>query len=134
MTGRTALAALLGLGGLGLAVALVALDTSPFSVTAPRVELAGATSATLDTVTVRGRRVEASLSGVVVQVGPGDDVWLAVGGDAVALRFEDAPRVEVEDHLLAVGRLRARGGRRWVEVAAWSRVEADVRPPSEPAL
>ena len=74
------------------------------------------------------------MSGIVVQVGPGDDVWIASDGDAFAFRFDDDAEVEVEDHLLAVGRLRARGGRRWVDVSAWSRVEAEVRPPSGSGL
>ena len=130
MTGRAALATALGLGGLGLAIALVALDVGPLARPGARVMLADATPATLDTVTVRGRRVEASLDGIVVQIGPGDDVWLASGTDAVALRFPSDPALEIEDRVLAVGRVRARGGARWIDVASWSRVAADVRPPS----
>ncbi|WP_420457028.1 hypothetical protein [Rubrivirga sp.] len=130
MTGRGALTVGLGLGGLALGIALLARDTGPDA----RVSVPGATAAVLDTLSVRGRRVEASLDGTVVQVGPGDDVWVEAGGDAVPLRFRDDPGLEVEDRVLAVGRLRDRGGRRWVAVESWARVEPDVRPPSAGGL
>ena len=131
MSAKTVAAAVLGLGGLALGATLLIRETGPF---AERVALADATATTLDTVSVRGRRVEVSLDGVVTQIGPGDEVWLDAGGDAVALRLPEATDLEVEDRLLAVGRLRSRGGRRWVEVASWATVEASVRPPSEAGL
>ena len=131
MSARTALALVLGLGGLAAAAVLLARQPGPWS---ERVALADATATTLDTVSVRGRRVEVSVAGVVTQVGPGADVWLSTDGDAVALRFPPDTAVEVEDHLLAVGRLRSRAGRRWVDVASWTRVVADVRPPSAGGL
>ena len=131
MRARTALALVLGLGGLAVAAVLLARQPGPWS---EPVALADATAATLDTVSVRGRRVDVSVAGVVTQVGPGDDVWLSTGGDAVALRFPPDTAVEVEDHLLAVGRLRARAGRRWVAVTSWTHVESAVRPPSAGGL
>lgn len=97
-----------------------------------RVALADVSAADLDTVSVDGRRVDVSLSGIVTQVGPGDEVWLSVGGDAAALRFPEGAVVEVEDHLLVVGALHSWRGRRWVDVSGWSQVEASVRPPSAP--
>ena len=134
MSGRLRLAAALGLGGLVVGLVLLSRDAGPLARAGARVELPDATPGVLDTLTVRGRRVEASVNGIVVQVGPGDDVWIASDGDAFPFRFDDDAEVEVEDHLLAVGRLRARGGRRWVDVSAWSRVEAEVRPPSGSGL
>ena len=131
MSARTALALVLGLGGLAAAAALFWYQPGPL---AERVALADVAVASLDTVAVRGRHVEVSLAGIVTQVGPGDDVWLSSGGDAIALRFPEGTPIEVEDHLLAVGRLRAWRGRRWVAVASWTHVEAAVRPPSGEGL
>ncbi|PAP76905.1 hypothetical protein [Rubrivirga marina] len=131
MSGKAVLASVLGLGGLALGAALLIRESGPFR---ERVALPDVTATTLDTVSVRGRRVEVSLEGTVTQIGPGDDVWLETGGDAVALVFPEAGDLEVEDRLLAVGRLRSRGGRRWVDVESWARVETGVRPPSEPGL
>ncbi len=129
MSGRLALATALGVGGLALAAALLSHDLGPFAQPASRVAVPDATAAVLDTLTVRGRRVRASLEGTVVQVGPGDEVWLDAGGDALPLRFDADPGLEVEDRVLAVGRLRERRGRRWVAVESWARVETSVRPP-----
>ena len=130
MSRRAALAAALGVAGLGAALWLLSREVGPFAEPGATVTLADATASTLDTVRVRGRRVEASLAGTVVGIDRSGEVWLSTGDDAVALRFEAPPGLDVEDRLLAVGRLRARGGRRWVDVEAWTVVEARVRAPS----
>ena len=118
---------------LGAAIAAVLLLRQSGRI-GERVTLADLSAAELDTVSVEGRRVDVSLGGIVTQVGTGADVWLTVGGDAVALRFPEGTSVEVEDRLLVVGALHAWRGQRWVDVAAWSHVEASVRPPSAPDL
>ena len=132
MTVRLVLAGALGLGGLALALALVARQSGPLAAPDARVELADATAAQVDTVDVRGRVVTASVGGTVVGVEPGGDVWLATGADAARLRFPEPHGLAVEDRVLATGRVRARGGRRWLAVDSWARVEASVRPPAEP--
>ena len=131
MNGKAILAGLLGLGGLAAGGWLLLRETGTVG---ERVHLTDATAAELDTTSVRGRRVEVSLDGTVAQIGPGDDVWLDTGRDAVALRFPEADGLEVEDRLLAVGHLRSWRGRRWVDVASWVRVETAVRPPSAAGL
>ena len=128
---RMALALLLGLGGLTLALVLTARQSSDPD---RRLEVVNATASQIDTVRVSGRIVEVSLGGQVVQVGPGDRVWLSTGGDAVALRFPTGVAIAVEDHLLVQGRLRARRGRRWVEVRDWVSVEPAVAAPAGQAL
>ena len=128
---RTALAAAVAVAGVALAAVL--LSREPGGIARERVEVPGATAAVLDTVAVRGRVVQASLDGVVVQAGRGGEVWVASGGDAFAVRFPAGAGLEVEDRVLATGRLRARGGRRWLEATSWARVEASVRAPSGPA-
>ena len=137
---RTAVLTSLGLGGACLVAVLVARQTGLVGNARPRLHLADATAAVLDTVTVRGRTVEASLGGLVVQVGPGAQVWLDTGRDAFPLRFDaDDHGLVVEDRLLATGRVRERWGARWLEVASWVRVEPAVAtappvPPPAPEL
>ena len=140
MSGRAVLAAVLGLGGLAVAVGLLGRQVGPFAAPGARAVLADATAAQIDTVDVRGRVVEASVDGVVAQVDADDAVWLAVGDDAVPLRFAEVAGLAVEDRVLATGRIRARGGRRWLAVESWVRVEASVEtqagpdsPPEAPA-
>ena len=128
MRARLALAGILGVGGLGAALALLARDVGPFATPERRVHLEDAAPATLDTVGFRGRRIEASVTGRVVEVSADGTVWLAAHGDAFPLRLE-ADSIAVEDRLMATGRLRGRGGRRWLEVRSWVRVESAVRPP-----
>ena len=126
MSRRAVLAAALGLGGLAVAVGLLGREVGPFAAPGARAVLADATAAQIDTVDVRGRVVEASVDGVVTQVDADDAVWLTVGADAVPLRFAEAAGLAVEDRVLATGRVRARGGRRWLAVGSWVRVEASV--------
>lgn len=132
MSGRLVIMIALGLAALVLAFVLLTRESGPFA--GPLVVMEDVTAAHLDTATVRGQRVEASLSGVVVEVAPSGDVWVSAGGDAFALRFPEAPDLTVEDHVLAVGRLRARGGRRWLAVESWVRLDPSVRPPPAPEL
>lgn len=87
------------------------------------VVIADAVPTQLDTLTFQRRPVIASLSGVVVQVGPDETVWLERGGDAFPVSFPEPPGLAVEDRALVVGRLRSRGGQRWLDVDAWSVVE-----------
>jgi len=131
MRARTAAAALLGLGGLAVGLALWAgeLTASDSAVT-----LADASALTLDTVAVRGRRVEASLNGTVVEIGDDGRILLALADGAVELRLPEAGALRVEDRVLAVGRLRARRGRRYIEADAWVVVTGDARPPATAGL
>lgn len=137
MSLRLLLAAALGLGGLAVALGLLARQSGPMAYADARAVVPDATPAVLDTLDVRGRVVEASVAGVVAQVDEGGDVWLEAAGDAFALRLPEGHGLRVEDRLLATGRLRARGGRRWLDVAAWTRVVAEVATqppaPSEPS-
>ena len=127
MTARV-LALLLGLGGLVAAVALLARDVGPMAPAEQRVRLLDPTAGTLDTVSVRGRRVEASVGGRVAEI-DAETVWLTLGGDAFPVRFPEPHGLAVEDRVLAEGRLRARGGRRWLAVRSWSRVTTSVTTP-----
>ena len=135
MTRRT-LAIVLGLGGALLVVAVVVLgrQSGVIDVGLPRVQLGDATAAVLDTVSVRSRVVEASVEGTVTQVDADGQVWLASGGDAFALRFEEPPPLSVEDHVLATGRVRAWRGARWLAVDSWVRVVSTTAPPPGPGL
>ena len=90
--------------------------------TAPPVALGAAHPALLDTLAFRGRRIDASLSGWVSEVDADGVVWL--GSDALAfpVRLPDSADVRVEDRLLVTGRLRGRGGRRWLHAKTWTPV------------
>ncbi|MEM1115717.1 MAG: hypothetical protein AAF845_03340 [Bacteroidota bacterium] len=128
MTGLR-LGAAVGLSLMGIAAGGVLLSQEAGPYRLPEAEpllLVDATATALDSVRLGGRRVTATLNGVVVQHGPAGDVWLDTGEDAVRLAFPEAVGLEVEDRVLAVGRLRGRGGRRWVEVDAWSVVTGAV--------
>ncbi len=131
---RTAFAAVLGGLGLALGIALLATQTGVTGGASPQVHLEDATAAQLDTVSVRGRVVQVSMDGVVTQLDADGRVWLGAGGDAFPLRFPEAPGVAVEDRVLVTGRLRARGGQRWLAVTDWARVHTEVRPPPSPQL
>ena len=135
MTRRT-VAITLGLGGAILAVALVVLgrQSGVIDVGLPRVQLDGATAAVLDTVSVKSRVVEASVEGTVTQVDADGQVWIASGGDAFALRFEEPPPLAVEDHVLAAGRVRSWRGARWLAVDSWVQVVSTTVPPPGPEL
>lgn len=112
-----------GLGGLAIGIALFGQEQQRGETpTAPPVELGATSPARLDTIAFRGRRIEASLGGWVSEVGTDGAVWL--GSDALAfpVRLPDSAAVEVEDRLLVTGRLRGRGGRRWIEAKAWTPV------------
>ena len=115
-----------------VAVALVALwqvaDRGPIAALAAEpVAVHDAGAGRLDTLRLRGRAVTASVDGTVVEVGPGDRVVLDLGDGAFALRVPDGDSLAVRDRVLAVGRVRGRGGRRWLEVEAWTRVTSSVR-------
>ena len=137
MTARLLLAAVLGLGGLAVALGLLARQSGPLAYPDARIVLADATPTQLDTVDVGGRVVEASVGGVVTEIDRRGAVWLEADGDAFALLFPDGHGLEVEDYVLATGRLRARGGRRWLRVASWSRIVSEIATqspfPSEPS-
>ena len=96
---RTTLDHVAGVGGALLVAVLVARESGVIG-SRSRVRLDDATASTLDTVAVARAAVTASLGGVVVQLGPGDRVWLDTGRDAVALRFDDEPGLAVEDRVL----------------------------------
>ena len=120
LDGRGWVTLAVGLGGLALAVFLIVQEQRTGETpTAPILELGAAHPALLDTLDFRGRRIEASLSGWVSDVAPDGQVWL--GSDALAfpVRLPDTAWVDVEDRLLVTGRLRGRGGRRWIEARTW---------------
>ena len=119
------LAAAVGLGLLGVVVAavLAGRQHGPFArPEAAPLLLVDATATALDTVRLGDRRVTATLNGRVAAVDPTGTVWLDTGEDAFPLRFPEAVSLGVEDRALVVGRLRGRGGERWVEVDGWSTV------------
>ena len=120
--------------GLGVALAVALAVRQPGGAGGERVEVPDATAAVLDTVAVRGRIVRASVDGWVVQVGRDGEVWVSSGGDAFPVRFPPEAELEVEDRVLVTGRLRARGGRRWLAVTSWARVEPSVPAPPDPGL
>ena len=126
MSARTVVALLLGLGGLVAAAVFLSREVGPF---APPIEALGSPTAhQLDTMTVRGRRVVVSVEGSVEAVGA-EEVWVTMGDDAFPLRLPEDHGLAVEDRLMAVGRLRARGGRRWLAVEDWARVTTSVAAP-----
>ncbi len=127
MTSKTVAAGVVGCAGLLMALFFLSRDSGPFAAPGSRVVLEDATATTLDTMSIRGRTIEASLNGIVVQIS-GSTTWVTTGDDAFALRLEDAD-LEVEDRVLATGRLRARGGRRWLEVRSWAVLEGEAPPP-----
>ena len=124
---RLGAAIALSVVGLVTAVFLLSREVGPFRLPgAEPLLLVDASATALDTVSLRGRRVTATLNGTVVENAPDGSVWLETGEDAFRLTFPEAVDVAVEDRILAVGRLRGRGGRRWVEVTAWSVVDGHV--------
>lgn len=123
LDGRGLATGLLALIGLATALVLfVKEQRTGETPSAPPLELGTASPALLDTLAFRGRRIEASLGGWVSEVDPHGVVWL--GSDALAfpVKLPDSARVAVEDRLLVTGRLRGRGGRRWIEARAWTPV------------
>lgn len=123
MRTRRAVAIVLGLIVVGAATALyVRQNGSLPGLGEPPLLLVDAGAAVLDTVRLGGRRVTATLNGTVTEVAPDGTVWLDTGSDAFPLLFPDEAVLDVEDRVLAVGRVRAKGDRRWVDVDAWSLV------------
>ena len=122
------------MGGLvaAVAVGLVALwqvaDRGPIAALAAEpVAVHDVGAGRLDTLRLRGRAVTASVDGTVVEVGPGDRVWVDLGDGAFPLRVPDGDSLAVRDRVLAVGRVRGRGGQRWLDVEAWTRVTSSGR-------
>ena len=125
---RFGLAILLGLGGLVAAALLIGQEQRTGDApTSPPTELGAATPRQLDTLAFRGRRIEASLGGWVSEVAPDGRVWLGSDAQAFPISLPDTVRVAVEDRLLVTGRLRARGGRRWLEAQEWTHVRGMAR-------
>ena len=120
MTPRRRTAAAWALVAAGLVAAGVAL--SHFNV--PTVHVAGASVAALDTVDVAGRRVLASLGGVVHAVGTDGTVWVGTVDRAFAVRGAEAESLRVEERVLVFGRVRAGRGERWLDAHAVARVVA----------
>ena len=117
---------------LGVAVVVALAVRQPGGIRGERVEVPDAAAAVLDTLRVQGRIVEASVNGWVVQQDPDGVVWVSSGGQAFPMRFPEGVVLEVEDHVLVTGRLRARGGRRWLAVTSWAHVETEVSAPPNP--
>ena len=121
---RLGLALLLGLGGLAAAALLIGQEQrSGTAPTSPPVELGAATPRQLDTLAFRGRRIEVSLGGWVSEVAPDGRVWLGSDAQAFPVSLPDSVDVAVEDRLLVTGRLRGRGGQRWLEAEHWTHVQ-----------
>lgn len=124
---RLGAAAVLSFAGLAVGGVLLALQSGPYQAPeAAPLLLVDATATALDTVHLGGRTVTATLNGTVVEMDTDGAVWLDTGEDAVRLALPEAADLQVEDRLLVVGRLRGRGGRRWVDAEAWSRVASRV--------
>ena len=120
---RTVLAFGLGLAGLVVAAFLLGKEQQRGEApTTPPLELGAVTPAQLDTLSFRGRRIEASLSGWVSEVDVDGQVWLGSDAQAFPVVLPDTVTVRVEDRLLVTGRLRGRGGRRWIQANAWTPV------------
>lgn len=117
-----------GLGGLALAAALAVAATvaERDGAFAPRVDLGNAPADTLATVPLAGRRVTASVGGVVIETDGAHAVLALPEPFVVALPdaddLADDERPSEGDVVLAVGRLRERGGQRRVDAIAWTRV------------
>ena len=123
-----AIAGVLAALAAGAVVAWAVADRGPVAALAAEpVTVHDVGAGRLDTLRLRGRAVTASVDGTVVQVGPGDHVWVDLGDGAFALRVPDGDALAVRDRVLAVGRVRGRGGRRWLDVEAWSRVASLTR-------
>lgn len=120
---RHVAALLVGLGGLAVAALLVGREQweglSPIS---PPIKLGAAQPAQLDTIAFQGRRIEASLTGIVVDVAPNGRVWIGSDAQAFPVALPDTVAAEVEDRLLVTGRLRGQGGQRWLEARSWTYV------------
>jgi len=115
----------IGLSGLAVGAILIGQDLKAGETpTAPPLELGASHPALLDTLAFRGRRIEASLSGWVSEVDVDGTVWL--GSDALAFPvvFPDSVDAAVEERWLVSGRLRGRGGHRWIQANGWTRVRS----------
>ena len=127
-TGRDrglAVALLLAAVGLAVWAALLARQSVDVAL-APR-DLGAMTPAGLDTVAFGGRRLTASLGGYVAGFASPTAVWIADDGDAFRVVFPEPPDLGVEDRVLVVGRLRGRGGTRWLEAEEWTPVDGVAR-------
>ena len=121
------LAAAFAVATVGLLVGAALLGRQSFDDALAPLDLGAATPAELDTVAFGGRRVTASLGGYVADLRAPDELWLADGGDAFRVVFPEPHGLDVEDRVLVVGRLRGRGGRRWLEAEAWTPVVGTAR-------
>lgn len=118
----------LALGAASVAGLILAGRSGAFSIPgAEPLTLADADATAIDTVAFRGRRVVASLNGVVDGVADDGTVWLLIEGGTVPLVFPEPPRLRPEDRVLAVGRLRGEAGQRRVDVESWVRVVTAAR-------
>lgn len=129
-TSRRTWIALGVVGLLGLAVLAVWIGRDTGLMTLPGREglrLSDPSPTRLDTLTIDGRRVTASVDGVVRQLDDDGTVWLEWAGDAFPLRYDGADTLRVEDRALVVGRLRSWRGQRWLEVGSWTPVVRSAR-------
>ena len=120
-------AAALLVAAIGLAVGAALLAQENVSATYAARDLGAMTPAGLDTVAFEGRRLTASLGGYVTAFDAPHALWIADDGDAFRVLFPEDPGLEVEDRVLVVGRLRGRGGQRWLEAEAWTPVVGTAR-------
>lgn len=92
--------------------------------TAGALDLGDAPLAVLDTVSVAGRVVLASIGGTVQAVAPGT-AWIGTADHALALRGVADDSLRTEDHVLVSGRLReSAGGARWLDVHTLTHIES----------
>lgn len=121
------LAAALAVAALGLLIGAGLFARQSLDDALAPVDLGAMTPAALDTVSFGGRRVTASLGGYVTDVHAPDQLWVADAGDAFRVVFPEPPGLGVEDRVLVVGRLRGRGGKRWLEAESWTPVVGSAR-------
>ena len=119
--------AALAVAAVGLAVGAALLGREVVSGSAAGRDLGAMTPAALDTVAFGGRRLTASLGGYVTGFDAPDALWIADEGDAFRVVFPEPPDLDVEDRVLIVGRLRGRGGERWLAAEDWTPVVGTPR-------
>lgn len=89
------------------------------------VDLGDAPVGLLDTVSLAGRYVTASLDGSVQGVGADGTVWVGTADRAFAVRGALAESLRVEDRVLVFGRVRAGRDGRWLDADALTEVTTD---------
>lgn len=117
--------------GFGVAAAVLAAAVALWRYPEPlsdRVNIGAAGVAVLDTVSLAGRRVTASLDGTVQAVGPDGTVWVGTDDHAFAVRGDAADSLAVEDRVLVVGLVRDDQEGRYLDAEAVAHIVTQVQP------